>query len=48
MSDELRAEVEANTFGIYDSTKYDNADVKMPTLGADNGLTLFDLMRRGL
>ena len=43
MSDELRAEVEANTFGIYDSTKYDNADDKMPTLGADNGLTLFDL-----
>lgn len=43
MSDELRAEVEANTFGIYDSTKYDNPDDVMPTLGADNGLTLFDL-----
>lgn len=43
MTDELRAAVEANTFGIYDSTKYDNPDDKMPTLGADNGLTLFDL-----
>ena len=43
MSDELRAEVEANTFGIYDSSKYDNVDDEMPTMGADNGLTLFDL-----
>ena len=43
MSDELRAAVEANTFGFYDSTKYDNADDVMPTMGADNKLTLFDL-----
>lgn len=43
MSDELRAAVEENTFGIYDSSKYDNADDEMPTLGADNGLTLYDL-----
>ncbi len=43
MTDELKAAVEANTFGIYDSTKYDNPDDQMPTLGADNGLTLFDL-----
>lgn len=43
MSDELRAAVEENTFGIYDSTKYDNADDVMPTMGADNKLTLFDL-----
>ena len=43
MSDDLRAAVEENVFGIYDSTKYDNADDEMPTLGADNGLTLYDL-----
>lgn len=43
MTDELKAAVEANTFGIYDSTKYDNPEDEMPTLGADNGLTLFDL-----
>lgn len=43
MSDELRAAVEENTFGIYDSTKYDNPDDEMPVLGADNNLTLFDL-----
>ncbi len=43
MSDELRAAVEENTFGIYDSTKYDNADDTMPTMGADNDLTLFNL-----
>ncbi len=43
MSDELRAAVEENTFGIYDSSKYDNSDDEMPVMGADNGLTLFDL-----
>lgn len=43
MPDELRAAVEENTFGIYDSSKYDNSDDKMPVMGADNGLTLFDL-----
>lgn len=43
MSDELRAAVEENTFGIYDSTKYNNDADKMPTMSADNGLTLFDL-----
>lgn len=43
MSDELRAAVEENTFGIYDSSKYDNADDEMPSMGEDNGLTLFDL-----
>jgi beta-glucosidase len=43
MSDELRAAVEANIFGIYDSTLYDDSSDEMPTLGADNGLTLFDL-----
>ena len=32
MSDELLAEVEANTFGIYDSSKYDNVDDEMPTM----------------
>lgn len=43
MSDELRAAVEENTFGIYDSSKYDNADDEMPAMGEENGLTLFDL-----
>lgn len=43
MSDELRAVVEENSFGIYDSTKYDNTEDEMPTMGADNGLTLFNL-----
>lgn len=43
MSDETRAAVEESAFGTYDPTKYDNADDAMPTLGADNGLTLFDL-----
>ena len=43
MSNELRSQVEENIFGIYDSSKYDNADDEMPTMGADNGLTLFDL-----
>lgn len=43
MSDELRAAVEEITFGLYDGTKYNNDEDEMPTLGADNGLTLFDL-----
>lgn len=43
MSDELRGAVEKNTFGIYDGTEYNNDADEMPTLGADNGLTLFDL-----
>ncbi|MDC7288951.1 glycoside hydrolase family 3 C-terminal domain-containing protein [Blautia schinkii] len=43
LSDELRAAVEEVTFGTYDGTKYNNEEDEMPTLGADNGLTLFDL-----
>lgn len=43
MSDEIRAAVEENAFGIYDGTKYNNDSDVMPTLGADNGLTLFDM-----
>lgn len=43
MSDETRAAVEANTFSIYDGTKDNNEADEMPVMGADNGLTLFDL-----
>lgn len=43
MSDELRAAVEEQAFGTYDGTKYNDDADEMPTLGADNGLTLFDM-----
>jgi len=43
MSDETRAEVEKNVFGIYDGTKYNDDADEMPTMGAKNGLKLFDL-----
>ncbi|MFS6554246.1 hypothetical protein VPJ68_01840, partial [Parabacteroides distasonis] len=43
MSDETRAAVVEGAFGTYDGTKYNNDADTMPTLGADNGLTLFDL-----
>ncbi|MBR1781695.1 MAG: glycoside hydrolase family 3 C-terminal domain-containing protein, partial [Oscillospiraceae bacterium] len=43
MSAEVRAAVEPKAFGIYDPTAYDSASDAMPTLGADNGLTLYDL-----
>ncbi|MDO4521614.1 MAG: glycoside hydrolase family 3 C-terminal domain-containing protein [Eubacteriales bacterium] len=43
LSDELRAAVTANAFGSYDPRDYDNADDEMPTSGAENGLTLYDL-----
>lgn len=44
MSDETRAAVEENTFGIYDGTQYNNEDDEMPTTEADNGLELYDLV----
>lgn len=43
MSDEIRALVEPQTVGVYDPTLYDNADDAMPTLGAKNGMTLFQM-----
>ncbi len=43
MSADTRALVEAQAYGIYDPTAYDNADDVMPTLGASNGMTLFDM-----
>lgn len=46
MSDETRAAVEENIFGLYDGTKYNNDSDEMPTMGASNGLKLYDM--RGL
>ena len=43
MSAKVRAEVEEDAFGFYDPTKYDNAGDTAPTLGANNGKTLYDL-----
>lgn len=43
MSDELRAAVSENAFGLYDGTKQNNDEDVMPTLGAEGDLTLFDL-----
>lgn len=43
MSDELKEAVSKWAFGIYDSKSHDNEEDEMPTMGADNGLTLFDL-----
>ena len=43
MSAEVRAAVEPKSFGTYDPTAYDDPADTMPTLGAQNGLTLYDL-----
>ncbi len=43
MSDAVRAKIEEYAVGMYDPTKYDNDADVAPTLGADNGLTLYDL-----
>lgn len=43
MSDEIREEIEANTFGTYDGTQYNNDADEMPAMGADNGLKLYEL-----
>ena len=43
MPPELEAEVASITFGLYDGTRYDNESDPMPTMGADNKLSLFDL-----
>ena len=44
MSKEIRAEVEPITAGTYDPTTLDNPDDEMPTLGADNGMSLYDMV----
>lgn len=43
MNDAVRAKFEEYAFGMYDPTRYDNADDAAPTLGADNGRTLYDM-----
>lgn len=43
MSDEVREKVIENAVGTYDGTKYNDDADEMPTMGADNGLTLYDL-----
>ena len=43
MSDATRAAVESSAVGFYDPALYDNDADAMPTLGADNGLTLYNL-----
>lgn len=43
MDDETMDAVAANLMGTYDSTLYDNEDDEMPTMEADNGLTLADM-----
>ena len=44
MSAETRAAVEKNLFGYYDPTALDDPNDQMPTLGANNGLKLIDLV----
>ncbi|MCD7880090.1 MAG: glycoside hydrolase family 3 C-terminal domain-containing protein [Clostridiales bacterium] len=44
MDDETREEVSAHSVAYYDSTLYDDDSDEMPTTGADNGLTLADMM----
>ncbi len=43
MSDEVRSVIETYAVGFYDPTAFDDAADEMPTLGAQNGLTLYDL-----
>lgn len=42
MSDETRAEIEAQTVAYYEPTAQNNADDVMPTTGADNGKLLYE------
>lgn len=44
MDDAVREVISAGAAGIYDPTKYDNADDAMPTQGAKGSLKLYDLM----
>lgn len=43
MSDEAREAVIESAVGTYDGTKYNDDADEMPTLGADNNLTLYEL-----
>lgn len=43
MSDEVREKVIESAVGTYDGTKYNDDADEMPTMGADNGLTLYQL-----
>ena len=43
MSDDVRNLLELQIFGKYDSSLYDNPSDTMPTLGAKNGLALYQL-----
>lgn len=43
MSDETRAKVEENVFGLYDGTQYNDDSDEMPVMEADNGLKLYDM-----
>lgn len=43
MSDETRTEVESYAASGYDGTLYDDSSDEMPTMGADNGLKLYQL-----
>ncbi len=44
MSAETRAGVEEFVFAHYDGTKYNNDSDEMPTMGADNGIALYDMV----
>ncbi len=44
MSDKTRAEIEEDANGIYDGTKYNDSADEMPTMGASNGMSLFDMV----
>ncbi len=43
MSDEVREKVIESAVGTYDGTKYNDDTDEMPAMGANNGLTLYDL-----
>lgn len=43
MSAKTRAEIEEDTNALYDGTKYNDSADEMPTMGANNGLSLFDM-----
>ncbi len=43
MSDEVREKVIESAVGTYDGTKYNDDADKMPTMDANNGLTLYEL-----
>ncbi len=43
MSDEVREKVIESAVGTYDGTKYNDDSDEMPTMGANNGLTLYEL-----